>query len=122
MERELGVEVIFNPKLREINFGVFRGGPKEKLNKFYSDNKRRFDKGPPEGESRDDVKERMIGVLKEIDQQYENKNILIISHGDPLWLLEGITKGLSDEEMLANRDDYIKTGQFRKLIINWKII
>ncbi|MBI2626429.1 MAG: class I tRNA ligase family protein, partial [Candidatus Nealsonbacteria bacterium] len=52
-----------------------------------------------------------------IDQKRKNKNILIISHCDPLWLLEGAAKGLSDKELLkiklAKKD--IKTGEWRRL-------
>ncbi|MEK9134746.1 MAG: hypothetical protein AAB451_00345 [Patescibacteria group bacterium] len=36
----------------------------------------------------------------------KNKNILIIGHGDPLWLLEGAVRRLSP---------YIKVGELRKL-------
>ncbi|MEK7560274.1 MAG: class I tRNA ligase family protein, partial [Patescibacteria group bacterium] len=41
------------------------------------------------GETKDDVKKRMERVLGKIDLEYSGKNILVISHGDPLWILGG---------------------------------
>jgi len=57
----------------------------------------------------------MVEVLNEIENNFENKNILIVSHGDPLWLLEGYMKGKSDEELISemNKNEDIKTGEIR---------
>ncbi|MEK7503006.1 MAG: class I tRNA ligase family protein [Patescibacteria group bacterium] len=41
------------------------------------------------GETKNDVKKRMELALGDIDSEYERKNILVISHGDPLWILGG---------------------------------
>jgi len=59
----------------------------------------------------------MVEVLKEIENNFENKNVLIVSHGDPLWLLEGYMKGKSNEELILemNRDEDIKTGEIREI-------
>src|SRR3989344_5892500 len=48
-----------------------------------------------DGESWKDVRRRMSGVLRKLDEQHCDKKILIVSHGDPLWLLEAFTLGLS---------------------------
>ncbi len=60
----------------------------------------------------------MLSFIKEIDKQYTNKKILIISHGDPLWMLEGIIKGLNNQEILDEiflKKNYIKVGELRKI-------
>ena len=58
----------------------------------------------------------MVDFLEEIDKKYRNKNILIISHGTPLYLLEGTVRGLKDEKLLEeNKDFLLEVGQFKKL-------
>ena len=59
----------------------------------------------------------MVEVLKEIEDNFENKNVLIVSHGDPLWLLEGYMRGKSNEELILeeNKKESIKTGEIREI-------
>ena len=57
----------------------------------------------------------MLKTIESIEKKYQNKNILIVSHGDPLWLLEGLMKGLNNEEMLGSRKKMIKKGELKKL-------
>jgi len=55
--------------------------------------------------------------INDIENSFEDKNILIVSHGDPLWLLEGYLKGKSNEDLLnelENNQD-IKTGEIREI-------
>jgi len=48
-------------------------------------------------------------------RSHNGKNILIIGHGDPLWILEAASKGLNEKETLKH--SYIKNGELRKLAI-----
>jgi isoleucyl-tRNA synthetase len=60
----------------------------------------------------------MLNFLREIDKKYKNKKILIVSHGDPLWLFWGALKGLTNQEFLDEmfvKKNYIKAGELRKL-------
>ena len=112
--KELGLEVNFDKRLRDINLGIFHGGPKEKYRDFFSSREERFYKRPSEGESRSDVKKRLTDFLKEIERKYKNKNILIVSHGDPLWLLASLIKGFEkNEDFLKERYEgiYPDVGQ-----------
>lgn len=45
------------------------------------------------GETKEDVKNRVNRALSEINLQYSGKTILVISHGDPLWILSGVPEG-----------------------------
>ena len=72
-----------------------------------------------DGESWRDVKKRMFSALKELDQKYEGKKILLVSHGDPLWILESLTHNLSDKETVKKRDTrYLMWGETKN--INFK--
>ncbi len=76
-----------------------------------------------DGESRDDVKKRVFNFIKEIEEKYENKNILIVSHGDPLWMMEGMAQGFTDRELFQIKARHkevdniklkpLETGEFR---------
>jgi len=68
------------------------------------------------GESWNDIGKRMLKSLKEIDKKYKNENILIVSHADPLWLLQGIVNGISEKNLLKNRKKlYPKNGEVKML-------
>lgn len=117
ISEELGLEVIFDKRLRDTDFGIFAGKHKNDYFSFFADPIERFTRRPPEGESWNDVRERVIGFLKDIDKKYRNKNILLVSHADPIWLLGGMAAGLEDKELLKEREEelYPKTGDFFKI-------
>ncbi|MFH1575656.1 MAG: class I tRNA ligase family protein [Candidatus Nealsonbacteria bacterium] len=115
---ELGAkEIFYDARLRDINHGIYMGGLKTEFYKKFSP-EIRFDEKPENGETWNDCKKRMLSILNEIDKKYQNKNILIISHGDPLWLLGGAMNGFNKEELLRQifvEQKYIQTGQWRKI-------
>jgi isoleucyl-tRNA synthetase len=82
----LGVEVIFDERLREVNVGSFNGRPYEDYWKAYSFEER-WTVAPEGGETNTQVQQRMIETVSELNKKYENKRILVVSHGDPLWVL-----------------------------------
>ncbi|HEY4521578.1 MAG TPA: class I tRNA ligase family protein [Candidatus Paceibacterota bacterium] len=58
-------------------------------------------------ESHIEVKNRMLNAIYDIDGKFEGKNILIVGHGDPLWILNGTLK-----------NDYPKTGNVYDIKLN----
>ncbi len=117
--KELGVgKINLDKRLRDLNLGVYRGGKKEKFYRASQDySKKFFYQRPSQGENWRDCQKRMLNFLREIDKKYNGKTILIISHGDPLWLLEGAVKNWSAEKLLKikRNKNYIKTGELRRL-------
>jgi len=101
---KLGVEAKFDKRLREIDSGVFRGGLIKKYYDFLGKDK--INKKPPRGESKKECQKRLFDFLKEIDNKYQGKKILIISHADPLWLLRGAMMNLSDKELLKKEKEF----------------
>lgn len=118
--QELGTKINFDKRLRDINLGVYHGRPKKEFYQDFPEPKARFSKEPKKGESWNDVKKRMVNFLKDVEKKQKGKIILIVSHGDPLWLLEGIVKELTNEEMLKERfkNGTIKVAELRKLNFN----
>lgn len=116
---KLGIKINFDKRLRDINLGIYHSGPKENYYKKIS----RFSKNdfyyrPPKGESWKDCRKRVLNFLKEIEKKYNNKNILVVSHGDPLWLFEGLVRNWSLERLLKIKKNgkTIKTGELRIIV------
>lgn len=118
--REINKEIIFDARLRDMNQGIFCGRPQEEYMLFFSEPKEKLYKRPLQGESWNDVTQRMLGFLKDIDARYKNQTILIVSHKGPLWLLEAAFRGLSNDEVLKLKENGLRTGQFRELKINYE--
>jgi len=119
----LKVPVIFDHRLREIDLGELNGKPYEEFDKFYYDEfkeKRDLDKRPLNGESLNDVKKRVINFLLELEKLYKGKNILIVSHGAPLWMLENEMKALNDEDILSFKVKSYELGELRR--VDFKIV
>lgn len=108
-------KIVFDKKLREINPGIFNNTNNGDYSHFFKDNAERLKKRPPKGESLIDCQKRMIKAIKEIDKKHKNKKILIVSHGNPLWLLEGAIKNWNNAKLLKEYPKRILPGEWRKI-------
>ena len=112
----LRLKVEHDARLREVNFGVLNGRPIEEYKALFAGRLEKFSKAPEGGENHSDIKKRMMEFLLEIDKKHKNKNILIVSHGDPLWILAGAAQGMNNEEIVANYEKiYLANGDYKKL-------
>ncbi|KKT82768.1 MAG: hypothetical protein A3B99_02640 [Candidatus Yanofskybacteria bacterium RIFCSPHIGHO2_02_FULL_44_12b] len=57
----------------------------------------------PDGESWNDVRKRTEDFINDLESKYSGKRILIVGHGDPLWLLYNMASGKDQKEILENR-------------------
>ena len=94
----LGLEPKFDERLREINFGIYNGSTITGFDSHYPDAQARFDETPEGGENYADITNRMADFVKDIDGQYQDKTILIVSHEVPLTLLICKMAGLTPTE------------------------
>ncbi|MFA6190516.1 MAG: histidine phosphatase family protein [Candidatus Staskawiczbacteria bacterium] len=87
-------------RLRELEFGIFNGGPVKDFMEYFKSKKERVNKPAPKGENYNHILKRVLSFFKEINKKYKNKNILIVSHQAPLLLLLGkIHKNSISESM-----------------------
>jgi len=119
LAKEIGVKIIFDKRLREYNVGIFNGKD-PKLAWDYLKKRRDFlNSKIPKGESLLNIRKRIYSFLKEINEKYDGKKILIVSHELPLTILEWTLKGTSLKEILELRKEKkvkkIETGEFRKV-------
>jgi len=114
--KELGLKINFDQRLRDINLGIYQGREKKEFLKDFPVSSARFEKKVPGGESWSDIKKRVIDFIKDVESKNKGKTILIVSHGDPLWLLEGAMKGLSNQELLEeHKKNFIKAAKMRRV-------
>lgn len=126
--KEIGVEVIYDERLREINVGSLNGKSCRDGEKYFNSDDRltyeqivlkKFKNNFPEGENYTEVKLRTINFINEIDKKYKNKNILIVGHAVPIMMLENIFLGFTNEELAKEwKNISIETGELRKLLFN----
>lgn len=117
--KEIGKDIIFDERLVDIRLGVLHGKHTDTYFEIYLKERNFFNK-PEKGESWEEVQNRVIDFVKEIDKKYKDKKILIVSHGDPIWLLVGFLKNVSNEDLFEKRGKYFGeykgfyagTGQF----------
>ena len=110
-------KIIYDERLRDWNWGNYGGRPKTEFWAFYNnDRMKAFGTPIPGGESWNQCRDRLIVVLNEIENKFQNKNILIVSHADPLWLLEGYIRGIDDQTLVIKRKEIVTTtGQVKEI-------
>ena len=101
--RETGVEVSFDERLRERNYGVLEGLTREEVEtkglaqvreKLHGNRSNR----PEGGESWNDVEARILDLLHHHKKEHHHKNIVIVSHGATLLILFHKLKNMHIEE------------------------
>ena len=116
MAKTIGAKVMVDERLGEVNVGIFNWRPLKEYRKYFGSPLEEFTKTPPEGENLSDVKKRGLSFLQDINQKYRNKNILVVGHGDPLWLMEGVALGLGNEDILKLKQfGYLDVGGFKEI-------
>ena len=77
-----GCEIIEDDRIREVDAAAFELCSYNKAEFFIENNSK--ETSFPEGESLQQAQDRVIEFFEAINHQYNNKNILIVSHGYPL--------------------------------------
>ena len=119
VSKVLGKKVIFDQRLREISLPSFEGLPIKAYHEAFPTYESRFEKRPENGESLRDVRARVWSFLSDLEKKYENKNILIISHEYPIWMLAQSASGWDEKKAILEKEkrepDFIKVGEVKKL-------
>ena len=97
----LGIKkIITDSRIREINVGEFMGQKIDKYRRYFSYQAEKFTKRPPGGENLRDLRKRLVDFMLDTEKKYSGKNILLISHGYPIWILHSASLGLNEEKTL----------------------
>jgi isoleucyl-tRNA synthetase len=98
-------KIVFDERLHEIYVGVLDGKPDAEYQAFFESRGAKFWKTPEGGENYTTVKNRMTDFLYDINSKNEGKNILIVSHNTPIWLMFGGASGMTPEQLMAMREN-----------------
>lgn len=104
-----GIEIIPDERLRECNYGDYNGKPSEIVEPLQE--KEMHFKPFPNGESYEDVKNRVADFLKFLKENYDGKTVALVGHKAPQLSLDVLLKGMSWDEALAN--DWRKTKSWQ---------
>ncbi len=97
--------IIPDARLRECNYGKLNGAASTIVEPMQEDEC--INKPFPEGESYEDVKERIADFLEFLKENYDGKSVAIVGHKAPQLALDVLLKRKTWHEALA--DDWRKT-------------
>ncbi|HXF44080.1 MAG TPA: class I tRNA ligase family protein, partial [Candidatus Paceibacterota bacterium] len=124
---KLGIKPKYDARLRELNHGEFNGRKIDEYLSYYRERGwNRVDYAVPGGETLPQVRARLMSFFKELEEKYRGKRILIIGHGDPLWVLERTLFGWNDEDfrrvdkVSQPYPEYPEKGEIRK-VLRWNL-
>lgn len=83
-------------RLIEQNYGIYEGVDRKE--EAFLNNKRNFAYKYPNGESMMQVACRVYGLIDEIKCKYEDKNVLLISHGGVCRIINTYFRDMTNEE------------------------
>lgn len=98
------VPIVQDQRLRECNYGTFNAKPSSIVEPMQE---KAITERFPNGESYEDVKERIADFLEYLKQNYNGKSVAIVAHKAPQLALDVLLKGKTWEE--AFEEDWRKT-------------
>ncbi len=102
-------KIIPDARLRECNYGDMNGHPSEEVEPLQE--KEMHFKPFPNGESYEDVKNRVADFLEFLKQNYDGKHVALVGHKAPQLSLDVLLKNVTWDEALAN--DWRKTKSWK---------
>jgi len=111
----LGVQedIIFDDRLRERWFGDWEKTDNTAYEKVWKDDNKNPEHKEKNVESAAEVLKRTTALIKDLEEKYENKNILLVSHGDALQILQ--TGFLKISPAKHREVPHLNTAEIRKL-------
>lgn len=98
--------VVIDAALHEYDKGpLFEGKSVEEWEAAFPRGLERFSRTAEGGETWNDVRKRAGGFLYKLENEYTGKNILVVSHADPLMMMRAAAAGLSKEDIVTRHDE-----------------
>jgi len=103
-----GENIIIDSRLRECNYGKYNSNPSSIVEPLQE---QAINTPFSEGESYEDVKNRIYSFLIDLKKDYDGKHIAIVAHKAPQLALDVLLKGHTWEEAFAQ--DWRKVGKWQ---------
>lgn len=114
---EAPVTVITDERLAEFKVGNFEGKPQGDYDNSFASKEEMFTVRKNGSECLNDTKKRAAEFLNDVESKYQNKKILIISHGDLIWMMNAINMGMIPKEAIeysGKEGGYLKNAEIRE--------
>lgn len=101
-------DIIFDKALEERGYGIFEGEIREKLtdeiinSDFHIINNYYLNKDYKEIETIKSLCDRVWELLDNLKKNYNNKNILLVTHGGTTTAINGYFKGINEDGLIEN--------------------
>ena len=106
-------EVRFHAALRERFFGVFDGRPDVNYHSVWKQDEEDTDYNETGVEPPEAVAGRLNTLIREIDTTFTGRNIVLVSHGDCLQILQAVRSGLAPRQ--HRRLPHLEVAEIREL-------
>jgi len=110
--QKIGIDpshIIFDDRLHEMSLPMYEGRTWKEYHDDYPKTIENFDKKIEGNESYQDVKRRMMDFMFEAEKKYQNKKILVVTHGGPSWLVIAGARALGIDatlDLIRNKKDF----------------
>jgi len=105
----LGIPIVTDEKIREYDLGDFDGRPATEYLEHFGHTYLQYDTRPPHGETHREMMHRSMKALVELEEKYEGKTILLVTHGGPARMMLAESSLTTEEEVLADEKAVITT-------------
>jgi len=106
-------QVIVSTKLRERNFGDWEKTHNSNYQRVWDDDIKDANHKVNNDESAQEVLDRTSSLINDLEEEYTGKNILLISHGDALQILQTAFEKVSPSHHRTLR--HLETAEIRRL-------
>ena len=104
-------------RLEEIHLGPSLTGARAgQYHETFPTYESRFERRPEGGESLRDLRSRSWAFLKDCESKYQGKNILLVTHEYPIWMLCHAAEGWSEQRAVVEKE---KTNDDQEGFINF---
>lgn len=116
----VGEKIATDVRLEEIHLGPTLTGYRDaKYGEDFPTYRSRFEKRPEGGESLRDVRTRVWDFLAECERKHKDKNILIVTHEYPAWMLFSSGEAWSERRAISEKErlgrDFLGFAEIRRL-------
>lgn len=118
---ELGLapeQVVVDARIREVDTGILNGHSVKEYRERFASTLEKFTVRIPEGETLEEMKDRIGAFFVDIDATYKGKTILVVTHEYAVWLAEAFRRGMTNEEASRMKDeagdDFVANAEVRE--------
>lgn len=112
--------IFIEPRLSEISFGKLEGRPAREYDEHFGHISHYFSKKIDGAETWTDVKKRVWEFLSTLEETYQDKTILIVTHDTPALLINTVSRGEDDVYAAGQKNHnvgqtYLKNAEVREV-------